>query len=64
MESTNGFEILGGLRMAPSFTAAQARKVGLHPALLSYYAKLGKLKRVGRGVYLDPQLKIDTEFQW
>jgi predicted transcriptional regulator of viral defense system len=38
-------------RQAGYFTARQARSAGFGPALLSYYAKTGRLQRVRRGLY-------------
>ncbi len=35
----------------PYFTAREAREVGVHPSILSYYVKVGRIKRVSRGVY-------------
>ena len=34
----------------PLIRAADARTVGIHPAMLSYYEKQGLLERIGRGL--------------
>jgi predicted transcriptional regulator of viral defense system len=55
---------LNRLLQRPIFTAAEARKVGVHPALLAYYAKLGTIERVSRGVYRNPNVALNVDFQW
>lgn len=35
----------------PIFTSREARAAGIHPSLLTYYAKQGVIKRISRGVY-------------
>lgn len=52
------------LRDKPCFTAAEARKAGVHPSLLSYYVKKGLLQRLGRGVYMEPNATTPVSFQW
>lgn len=44
-------EKLNFLLKAPSFTSQEAREQGVSSALLSYYAKIGVLEKLGRGVY-------------
>ncbi len=47
----------------PIFTTKEARALGIHPALLSYYAKKGIIKRLGRGVYQGTEYP-SSSFQW
>lgn len=35
----------------PYFTAREARDLGVHPSVLNHYIKMGRIKRVRRGVY-------------
>ena len=48
----------------PLFHASEARAVGVHPGLLSYYIKQGLIERIGRGVYRNPSIKPNVEFKW
>src|SRR5262245_9977220 len=43
--------LLSPLLNQPSFTSKEARMIGIPAAVLSYYVKVGKLKRIRRGVY-------------
>jgi predicted transcriptional regulator of viral defense system len=47
----------------PIFTSKEAKSLGVHPALLSYYVKQGKLKRLSRGVYQNTEYS-PLGFQW
>ncbi len=47
----------------PIFTSKEARSLGIHPALLSYYVKKGVLKRLKRGVYQSSS-GSSLPFQW
>lgn len=60
----DGMKKLKGLLNKPVFRAADARKVGVHPALLSYYVKKGLIERLDRGVYRGISSQVDVEFQW
>ena len=46
------------------FTSQEARKHGVHPALLSYYIKIGKLKRIQRGLYQSATSLATKSLQW
>jgi len=48
----------------PYFTAKDARKVGVHPATLSYYVKAKQLKRIRRGVYQSVSYQNLDLFRW
>ena len=43
-------------------TTTDARKLGIDPHLLIDLANLGKLERVGRGVYIDPAIFEDDMY--
>ena len=47
----------------PIFTSKEAKALGIHPALLSYYAKKGIIKRLSRGVYQGTEYP-PSSFQW
>jgi len=47
-----------------SFTAAEAREVGVPSAILSHYVKTGELKRIQRGVYQGAGYSNPSSFQW
>lgn len=42
-----GYELL----TRPSFTAAEAKELGVSTAHLGYYVKIGQIRRLGRGIY-------------
>lgn len=46
------------------FTAADAREVGVHPRLLSYYMEKGLLERIQRGVYKGSDTNLKVDFKW
>lgn len=49
----------------PSFTAAEAKELGVSPACLAYYAAKGRIKRLGRGIYQGSDYVVSPEnFQW
>lgn len=65
MDTTpEGIKKLKKLLKKPLFRAADARKAGVHPALLSYYVKKGLIERIDRGVYRGTASQMDIEFQW
>ncbi len=51
MRQKRYFQALEPLLNKPSFTAREARALGLSSAVLAHYVKIGKLKRIGRGLY-------------
>lgn len=55
---------LAELIAKPLFTAADARRAGIHPSNLSYYVKLNLIERLARGVYRGIDTKLDVDFQW
>ncbi len=56
-------QLLKQLTDKPIFTSKEAKSLGIHPALLSYYVKKGVLKRLKRGVYQSSQ-GSSLHFQW
>ena len=48
----------------PLFHAEEARTLGVHPGLLSYYIKQGLIEKIGRGVYRNPSVEPDIDFKW
>lgn len=48
----------------PLFSAAEARKLGIHPSCLSYYAKINLIERISRGVYRGIESQVKADFQW
>ncbi len=52
------------LNSHPTFTAAQARKAGIHPSLISYYIKLGVVERISRGLYRNPTKESGVPAPW
>jgi predicted transcriptional regulator of viral defense system len=56
---------LKSLLSHPSFTASQARKMGISSRKLSYYCKKGLIERIAHGVYRNPATpRDDDNFQW
>lgn len=64
MRASNSLKRLASLLKRPSFTAKEARAIGVHPALLSHYEKTGRLARLRRGVYRSPEAPTPTSMQW
>lgn len=48
----------------PLIRSSEARAVGIHPAMLSYYEKKGLLERIGRGLYRNKKVELDVTFEW
>jgi len=48
----------------PSFTSKEARAIGVPSAVLSHYAKVGKLTRIRRGVYQAIDYQNPESFRW
>ena len=48
----------------PLFHAKEARTLGVHPGLLSYYIKQGLIEKIGRGVYRNPSIEPNIDFKW
>lgn len=52
------------LSKKPFFYAREAEKKGVHPSLLSYYAKKGLIEKLGHGIYRGKESVLDVDFQW
>lgn len=48
----------------PVFSASEARELGVHPSLLSYYCTKGILERISRGLYRKTDRELDVPVQW
>ncbi len=64
MKKMTKIEKISSLLKKAFFTAADARKLGVHPSLLHYYIKKGLIERVGRGIYKNPSSRSGIDFQW
>lgn len=64
MRSAKALLTLAHLLEKPYFTSKEARDVGVHPAVLSYYVKMGCLKRIRRGVYQRVGYRNPSAFRW
>lgn len=64
MRSTAALLVLAPLLEKPYFTSKEARDVGVHPAVLCYYVKTGRLKRIRRGVYQRIDYQNPSAFRW
>lgn len=64
MKSSRFFEMLTPLLERPYFTSKEAKGLGVPSHSLSYYVKVGKLKRISRGVYQSSTFKGSVIFQW
>lgn len=57
-------QLLTPLLNQPSFTSKEAKMLGIPAAVLSYYVKAGKLKRIRRGVYQAIDYQNSEAFRW
>jgi len=49
----------------PSFTATEAKELGVSTAQLGYYVKTGQIRRLGRGIYQGINYRSSPEnFKW
>ncbi len=65
MEKSSCLSTIQSLLAQPSFTADEAKKLGVSPAHLAYYIKKGQLKRLSRGIYQSTDYQGAPEnFQW
>jgi predicted transcriptional regulator of viral defense system len=49
----------------PSFTAAEARALGVSPSLLAYYVKKGEVEKLSRGVYCgNESTRKEVPLEW
>ena len=64
MRPQASLHLLAPLLNGPSFTSKEARLLGVPAAVLSYYVKVGKLKRICRGVYQAIDYQNPEAFRW
>lgn len=64
MRTTSALITIAPLLTKPYFTSEEARKLGVHPAVLNYYVKKGLLKRIHRGVYQSADYENPSAFRW
>lgn len=64
MKSMRLFSRLSQLLKKPYFSSKESRDIGVHPALINYYIKKGRIKRIGRGIYQSSNYKNPLAFQW
>ncbi|MBA3721193.1 MAG: type IV toxin-antitoxin system AbiEi family antitoxin domain-containing protein [Parachlamydiaceae bacterium] len=65
MPKSNSLSVIQSLLEQPSFTAEEAKKLGVSPAHLAYYVKKGELRRLSRGIYQSATYQhSDENFQW
>lgn len=64
MKTLQNIKKLNNLLKKPLFTAAEAREVGVHPSLLSYYVKKGIIERIDRGIYRPCESQVELDFTW
>ncbi|NNM43830.1 MAG: hypothetical protein HKM07_05760 [Chlamydiae bacterium] len=65
MKKSEGIPLLDKLLKEPSFTAKEAKQLGVSSALLGHYLKQGYIRRLSRGVYQSCSYEHPiTRFQW
>ncbi len=64
MRSAAALLTLASLLEKSYFTSKEARDIGVHPAVLAYYVKTGRLKRIRRGVYQRVNYQNPLAFRW
>lgn len=61
MAINNDFSKIRPLLNTPIFSSKDARKLGINPSLLCYYAKKGLIKRLSHGLYQSTQTTLTVE---
>ncbi len=65
MPKSNRLNVIQNLLKLSSFTAEEAKKMGVSPAHLAYYVKKGEIRRLGRGIYQSTKyIYSDENFRW
>lgn len=65
MKNSGVLRTIHQLLIRPSFTAEEAKKLGVSSAHLAYYIKIGRIKRLGRGIYQGADYTASPEnFRW
>ncbi|MEX0962224.1 MAG: type IV toxin-antitoxin system AbiEi family antitoxin domain-containing protein [Simkaniaceae bacterium] len=65
MKKSKALKAIHQLLTRPSFTAVEAKKLGVSSALLGYYVKTGQIQRLGRGIYQGIDYRSTPKnFRW
>ncbi|MBA3603719.1 MAG: type IV toxin-antitoxin system AbiEi family antitoxin domain-containing protein [Parachlamydiaceae bacterium] len=64
MRPKSCLQLLTPLLNRASFTSKEVRDIGVPSAVLSYYVKAGKLKKIKRGVYQAIDYHNPSSFRW
>lgn len=65
MKNSRTLRAIDQLLIRPSFSATEAKELGVSPAHLAYYIKIGRIKRLGRGIYQGADYTASPEnFRW
>lgn len=65
MRKPKKLQKLQSLLRKPSFTAQEAKVLGISSSLLCHYVKTKRLKRLGHGIYQNSNYQIaEANFQW
>jgi predicted transcriptional regulator of viral defense system len=65
MKNSTTLRAIRQLLVRPFFTAVEAKELGVTPAHLAYYIRIGRIKRLGRGIYQGSDYKAPPEnFRW
>ena len=65
MKKPRALKVIHQLLTRPSFTAAEAKELGVSTALLGYYVKTGQIRRLGRGIYQGIDYRSSPQnFRW
>lgn len=65
MKRPNALKAIEKLLTRPSFSAVEAKELGVSAALLAYYVKRGWIRRLSRGIYQGIEYHASSEnFRW
>ena len=65
MSKPTSFTVIRQLLTQPSFTADEAKKLGVSTAHLGYYVRKGRIRRLSRGIYQSADYQGSPEnFRW
>lgn len=65
MQKSSSFSMIRQLLTNPSFSAAEAQKLGVSTAHLGYHVRKGRIRRLGRGIYQSADYQgLPENFRW
>lgn len=65
MDKRTSFNVIHQLLTHPSFTADEAKKLGVSSAHIAYYIRRGRIKRLSRGIYQGADYQgLPENFLW